>query len=462
MQKSFAAIGRIEWIDVHVHLIGGRGPFQDYEGAVQAAVAAMDEAGIKKVVVMPPPQVSGSPLPYDYDSFVSAIRKYPGRFAFLGGGGTLNPMLQEAGSTPNVSDAFMHKFEETANAIITHGAAGFGEITAHHLSHMEGHPYESVPADHPLLLMLADIAVRHDRVIDFHFDLVTEDTPLPERLTSPLNPAVLNANLPAFERLLAHNRKAKIVWAHAGSDPIGHWTAQLSRELLQRHPNLYMSLRLGGGVPENMVLSLAGEIAPQWLALFRDFPDRFVIGGDQFIVSPNVRGIGPGIVFSSRAPIIRQRTQKFLSLLPDDLAQKIGYQNAESLYGKYVSAPPLSLTISTNGSHFIPEDALQVVLTLKNPSTEIIVDGYISVILPNGQEFYLNSGFTWQSNKEPMARVIPIPANFEIFNYPLLSYTFTGDEPEGNYILKAWLTKPGNSEVMGENSVSEFNFMKSH
>lgn len=325
---------RLGWVDVHVHLVGGRGPHgQDYPGAVQAALAVIDQAGIRKVVVMPPPQVHGELPPFDYESFLEAIRRHPTRFNFLGGGGSLNPMLHEAAAETTVSDRLLRRFEDRALEILRAGALGFGEIAAHHLSHTVGHPYESVAADHPLLLLLADIAARHDVVIDLHLDLVAEDMKPPEWLASPPNPPVLRANLLPFERLLEHNRKAKIVWAHAGSDFLGHWTVDLSRRLLGRHPNLYMSLRLAiARVPANHPLTRAGTIKPEWLRLFQDFPDRFVIGGDQFIVSPSIRGVGPGVEFAQRAPLIRQRTRALLDALPPEFSRKIGHENAVRLY----------------------------------------------------------------------------------------------------------------------------------
>jgi hypothetical protein len=165
------------------------------------------------------------------------------------------------------------RFEKKANKILRKGAVGFGELTAHHYSLMPGHPYESVPADHPLFLLLADITAHHGVAIDLHFDIVVEDVAhLPPRLASQANSPRLAANIAGFERLLAHNRKAKIVWAHAGSDMLGHWTTDLGRKMLQEHPNLFMSIRMGGGMPRNRVLDGRGEVRPQWLALFRDFP----------------------------------------------------------------------------------------------------------------------------------------------------------------------------------------------
>lgn len=324
---------RLEWIDVHVHLLGGRGTRQDYGGAVRTALSIMDQTGIRKMVVMPPPQIYGEPAPYDFDSFSSHIKQYPTRFAFLAGGGSLNAMLHQEGEQAKLSGNSKRAFSEKANEILQQGAVGFGEITAHHLSHVPGHPYESVPADHPLLLLLADIAARNDAVIDFHFDLVAEEMKSPAWLESPPNPPALHANLPAFERLLEHDRKAKIVWAHAGSDMLGYWTTEMSRALLTKHPNLYMSMRMGPGrAPQNHPLTSTKQIRPEWLRLLQDFPDRFVIGGDQFLASPLLRGEGPGMIFSRRAPMIRERTRSFLEALPSELARKIGHENALRLY----------------------------------------------------------------------------------------------------------------------------------
>lgn len=323
---------RIQWIDVHVHPIGGRGVYADYPGAVKAAVSVMEESGIAKMVLMPPPQPPGIPPPLDFESFAAVAKRYGSRFAFLGGGGSLNPMIQQAGRHGTIDDHLRKRFEEQAAEILQAGAVGFGEITAHHLSLLSGHPYESVPADHPLLLLLADNAARREVVIDFHFDPVVEEMKAPDWLASPPNPAVFHANLAAFERLLEHNRRAKIVWAHAGSDQLGQWNVPLSRKLLEKHLNLYMSLRMAPArAPQNHPLTPDGQVKLEWLQVLSDFSDRFVIGGDQFFAGAGIRQ-GPGTNFAQRAREIRQRTNMFLAALPESLARKIGYDNALRLY----------------------------------------------------------------------------------------------------------------------------------
>ncbi len=314
---------RLPYVDAHVHPLGG---------SVEEPLAAMQEAGIRAMVLMPPPQVSGMRRNWDYESFVAPARAQPGRFAFLGGGGSLNPMIHDA-EAGRVDAALRERFASRARKILADGAAGFGEMSPHHLSARPGHPYESVAADHPLFLLLADIAAEHGAVIDLHFDLVAKDMALPPRFSVSLNPPDLRANLDAFERLLAHNRGARIVWAHAGADPLGHWTPQLSRELLARHPNLYMSIRMGGGQMrmQNLMLQSGGDLDPDWRAVLEEHADRFVLGGDQFFAA-GLSGSGPGIEFSRFAPIQRRQQALLLALLPAEVARKIGYENALRLY----------------------------------------------------------------------------------------------------------------------------------
>jgi predicted TIM-barrel fold metal-dependent hydrolase len=187
-----------------------------------------------------------------------------------------------------------------------------------------------VPGD---LHLLADIAAEADVVIDFHLDLVIRRIEtLPRNVGGNKNPETPEPNLDTFERLVAHNPKAKVVWAHAGSDPLGQWPPTVSRELLARHPNLYMSIRV---LPRDRlarsVIFSNGTVDEEWLAVLREFSDRFVMGGDQFIVSGSPDHV-PIMKFSKSASHIRSVSRQFLGALPEERARKIGYDNAERLY----------------------------------------------------------------------------------------------------------------------------------
>lgn len=315
---------RARYIDTHAHLIGQEpGRLSDYDGAVRVALDAMDALNITKSLIMPPPFPPEHPTRYDYEAFLGALRHYPDRFAFLGGGGSLNGMIQEAVTSGQTPASLERKFEERAAQILRDGAVGFGEMTAEHLSFHPRHPYEAAPPDHPLFLRLADIAARHGVPIDLHMEAVARDMPIPPRFVMPPNPPRLRENLGALERLLAHNRQARIVWAHAGWDNTGGRTAELCRRLLEAHPNLYMSLKIAPlSLPQNRPLA-NGVIRPEWVELIRAFPDRFIIGSDQFYVSPRI---------PVRRPSSSEGPRAFLNRIPADLARKVGIDNALRLY----------------------------------------------------------------------------------------------------------------------------------
>lgn len=205
----------ILFIDTHAHF--DPPSICCFPAAAESALAEMKRANISKSVLMSPPQPKKGPNNYDIEELLPALMKYPDRFALLGGV-SLNIMIH--GTPPDaVSEQSRTAFRERAQKILALGAVGFGEIAVEHFALPQmgpNHPYEAVPGDHPLLLLLADIAAEGDVSIDIHFDVIPEDMPLRPPMKSPPNPAQLRQNLSAFERLLAHSRKAKFIWAHAG------------------------------------------------------------------------------------------------------------------------------------------------------------------------------------------------------------------------------------------------------
>ncbi len=318
----------VEWIDVHFHVVGDKGKFAGFAQAADRTIEVMDDSHMSKILVMSPPRPFQS---YDVEELLRIHEKYPGRIAVMGGGGTLNPMIQAATDTSNISPELKKKFEARAEAILAMGAKGFGEMTAHHVSLNPHHGYESTPADHPLFLLLADIAARHDVPIDLHFDPIPRDMDTPAELGSPKNPPVLKENISGFERLLEHNPKTKIVWAHAGSDPVGFFTPQLVRRLLEKHPNLYCSIRTVFRTHHPMWHPKRG-INRKWVQLVEDFPDRFVFGTDSFIITNDYTGPNGPRVFERKTWIQRKGVNEVLSYMDDDLARKVAHDNAVRIY----------------------------------------------------------------------------------------------------------------------------------
>ena len=327
----------VKWIDVHVHPSTGRLPKPDAKGTLEAALSVMDSNQISLMVLMPQPMINekrnGKVLPpAPVERWIDEARKYPDRFVVMGGGGSLNSMIHDESADGHPSEGLKKRFAERAEAILEMGAVGFGELAILHLSMVPGQQLMDVPADHPLLLMLSDIAAKHDVVIDVHFDLVREDIPRPDYLSDE-NPAVLKRNLDGFERFLEHNRDAKICWAHVGSDRLSFWTAEFTREMLAKHPNLYMSLRL---FPSKSGLNYPlteNGITAEWMETFTQYPDRFFIGGDQFFVPPALsRNDGPGARFARQSQDTRDHVNLFLGYLPPEIAKKFAFENTVRVY----------------------------------------------------------------------------------------------------------------------------------
>lgn len=323
----------LPWVDVHLHLVGGGNA--DFAGAAGALMGEMDKYGVAFALVMPPPQVRGQRDQYDQSSYAAVLRRYPQRFGFLAGGGALNSIIHAHADAAKLTDAVVNAFKAEANKLIDAGAIGFGEIAALHLSAVPGHPYESVPADHPLIQALAEVAVARDVPIDLHMDALEADTPAPPRFQGGANPAMLPATIPSLERLLAAHPKARIVWAHGGSDPLGGMAVARLDGLMAKHANLFVHLRVyGPNAPfQNKVLG-PGGLDPDWLALLTRFPDRFLIGTDSFIVAPSMagRGGGPGMQFAERNAPKYQATLHLLSQLPPTVQAAVASGNARRIY----------------------------------------------------------------------------------------------------------------------------------
>ena len=317
------------YVDTHNHLVGKRvmGTI-NFTKAVQSVLAAMDSAGVKTCLLLPMPQTVNQKLRLTFEDLSPIREKYPDRFGLLGGGGTLNVMIQEAVRDGNVSTELIRKFDARVEELVQKGAVGFGEMTAEHFSMDPQHPYETAPPDHPLFLRLADFAAQYGLPIDLHMEAIPEQMAMPGRFKTPPNPEVLQPNIEALSRLLAHNRKAKIIWVHQGWCNTGKRTVSLTRTLLQENANLYLSLRVASGMKRRKVahatfpLDRDGRLKGEWLALFQEFPDRFCIGSDE-IVKPDNSHPSSGSIRS---------TVSLLEQLPPQLQVLFGYENAKGIY----------------------------------------------------------------------------------------------------------------------------------
>lgn len=307
------------FLDAHTHIVRYLRRGRSLEAAAAEALRLMDRFGETAGILAPPPFPPDRQGAYGVRQLSSLVHDHPGRFAFTAGGDSLNPMIQQ---TPpdQVTPDVLRRFAQAAEAIVRGGAAGFGELAAEHFSARTGsHPYESAPPDHPLFLALADIAAHADVPIELHMEAVPRDMPFPNlALMGPPNPPAVRENISALERLLEHNPKTRVIWLHAGWDLSGYRTVPLMRSLLSRHPNLYMSLKVDKrGAPPTSPFAPGGGLKPGWAALLRDFPDRLVIGSDQFFDED------PQRIAAAR---------RIVDALPPEVVRLITIENVKRLY----------------------------------------------------------------------------------------------------------------------------------
>jgi predicted TIM-barrel fold metal-dependent hydrolase len=308
---QYVVASATQYVDTHTHFDA-----KDPQGSVRAALQGLAAQNAAALFFLPPPDTFDDPQRVDIEAILPEARKHPGKLFVLGGGGTLNAMIQRSATTGEAGPEVREAFRKRAEELVAEGVVGFGEMTAEHFA--GGTPYQSVPPDHPLFLLLSDLSAQHGKPIVLHLEAVPQPMELPKGLPSPPNPPRLRENIAAFERLLAHDARARIVWAHLGTDGTGARTPALCRRLLEAHPNLYMEIKTSGA-GRNSVLE-GSQVGAEWLVLFRQFPDRFVIGSDQHY--PEGAGAPRW-----QAPVL------LLNQLPPDLQRAFAKDNAMKLYG---------------------------------------------------------------------------------------------------------------------------------
>ncbi|MGB7319088.1 MAG: amidohydrolase family protein [Planktotalea sp.] len=113
----------------------------------------------------------------------------------------------------------------------------------------------------------------------------------------------------ALELIFASWPGARVLWAHSGFERPDDIAAMLAR-----HPRLWADLAYRSDMADNNGLNA------EWDTVFRRFPNRFMVGTDTF-APERWYYVGPHAE-SARA---------WLSDLPDDIARKIAFENAEAM-----------------------------------------------------------------------------------------------------------------------------------
>jgi len=158
----------------------------------------------------------------------------------------------------------------------------------------EFHLYESANARGPVARKLVELAERKDLAMLAHVDDEAID--------------LLMAASPSG------GQKLRLIWAHTG---IGGAPVARVRALLERYPLLVGELSYRPGLT-----CQGGQLCPEWRELIERFPTRFMVGSDTWV---NER-------WSSYDEIMRNY-RVWLGALPPELAQRIAWGNAASIFG---------------------------------------------------------------------------------------------------------------------------------
>ena len=312
-----SAVEPIHFVDVHVHYAPlepgfAKSALSLEEGwfciPIAEFITNLNDNGIDQVILEPAPSpIIRGEAEADF-GIMRMAELHPERIFVMYGGEALTLMFRsvmERVDTPELERQFERLVRD---ALDSRKYVGIGEIGLFHMPTVtRGGPV--IEADHPWMLKLADLAAEYGVPIDLHMEATNE-------------------TVAGLERLLAHNRRAKVIWAHAGWSELGGSTAETWYRLFDRHPNLYGSIKLRGlGHPLTAdtiaIFDRTGRIHDNWMRVFEVFPDRLMIGTDMKLgarirKSSDFRHVG--------------HMQNLLRRLPPDLLRRVTKDNAKRIF----------------------------------------------------------------------------------------------------------------------------------
>ncbi|MGI9365735.1 MAG: amidohydrolase family protein [Rhizobiaceae bacterium] len=137
----------------------------------------------------------------------------------------------------------------------------------------------------PVLQRMIELAKEHDLLLHAHSDVE------------------------AIDLIFETYPDALVLWAHSGFD-----RPDVVREVLARHKNLWADLAFRSDQASG------GKVSSDWLPVFKEFPDRFMVGTDTFAPER-------WYYVQDHANFSRE----WISTLPSELINRLAYRNAEDM-----------------------------------------------------------------------------------------------------------------------------------
>ena len=157
---------------------------------------------------------------------------------------------------------------------------------------------------------------KYHAIGEFHAYGADIDKPVVQRIVALARQYNLllhaHSDADAIERIFKTYPQAIVLWAHSGFE-----RPERVREMLRRHSNLWCDLAF------RTDHASGGAVVPEWRAAFEEFNDRFMVGTDTFA--------------PERWYYIEEHanfSRRWLAGLPKDMAERIGFRNAEAMLQK--------------------------------------------------------------------------------------------------------------------------------
>lgn len=163
----------------------------------------------------------------------------------------------------------------------------------------------------------------HEGIGEFHIHkLDTSDEPLFRQVIAMAKARDIllhvHSGADAIRWLYSLDRDVKMIWAHAG---LGEPASEVYA-LMKAYPELYADTSLR----EHSILGSGEKLNPEWKRIIFEFQDRLMIGSDTWVNSQ----------WDNYSAIMNSNRQ-WLSRLPQKVAEKIAYKNAEKLFNRTIT-----------------------------------------------------------------------------------------------------------------------------
>lgn len=300
------------YIDGHLHYVDF---FQESEG-MQALLEAMDQGNISHAAIMGIPvakkwQEDEPKKPRYYAGDDAALYWYSATDSYV-----LHAIQQLKPEQQKRFFPFLSGFNANDKNSAAHIRRtlqmnpgfwqGIGEVFTRHDDVTALIQGDTPRANNDAMMKVYRVAAEFDLPVLLHSNITSK------RERNPLY-------LEELEDALSKNPKTRFIWAHAGTSMELHrhqeeldFLLPLVQRLLKEHDNLYIDL--SWTLIEPYLIDEQGQPNPKWLKLFKDYPDRFVLGSD---VVGRFNNLGETM----------QGFEPVLEALPADVAQAIAEDN---------------------------------------------------------------------------------------------------------------------------------------